>query len=159
MSSNLAIDNPEQVVIENTVNLKRFPPVLRKLGKYLLQSEKPVTMSGACQELGLNVDSVYVIINRCKKKGNDFQEYLNQQSTFLLHHNKVNVLRALVDGAVSDSHMDRKLYFQLTGDLKETTNINVGTLAIGINITGVNPQDNDRAAGVIDVEPVIPKGK
>ena len=148
-----------QVVLENVISLKKFPPELRKLGKYLLESPKPVTLTQACQELGLSVDSVYVSIHRAKKKGNDFQDFINQEANNILHKNKANVLRALVDGAVSESHNDRKLYFQLTGDLKETTNINVGTLAIGINITGVTPQDQDRTAGTIDVEPVIPKGK
>jgi hypothetical protein len=55
--------------------------------------------------------------------------------------------------------MDRKLYFQLTGDLKESTNVSIGTLAIGVNISGLAPGDNDREKGVIDITPTIPKEK
>ena len=74
-----------------------------------------------------------------------------------IHHLNLLELPVLYLSSYFKKH--QKLYYQRTGRLTETTNINVGTLAIGINITGVNPQDNDRAAGVIDVEPVIPKGK
>ena len=158
MNNNLAVSD-ETVMFENSINLKKFPPILRKVGKFMLQSDEPFTLMSACRAVNVNYDSIRTLINRSKRKGNDFQRFIDEQSSIFLHESKVGVYKALVNGAVSDSHMDRKLYFQLTGDLKETTNINVGTLAIGINITGVNPQDNERAAGVIDVEPVIPKGK
>lgn len=148
--------NDEYYIPENAISLKQFPPVLRDLGKYLLESDKPVSYTQACKELNLNRDSVYTTINRVRRKGLDFQKFIDEQSSMILNQSKVGVFRALVEGAVSDSHMDRKLYFQLTGDLKESTNINVGSLTIGININAL-PVDPGRDKGIIDVEPFIPK--
>jgi len=58
--------------------------------------------------------------------------------------------------AVSDSHADRKLYYQLTGDLKETTSTTNITLAIGINSSPHYDAPTASEKGVLDVEPVVP---
>lgn len=137
--------------------IQDFPPRLQKIAKFILNSEQILTVDDAIRELNLNKKSIYNGISNCKKKGNDFYEFLNQSFHIILSRSKFKVGQSLVRGAVSSSHMDRKLYFQLTGDLKASTNINVGTLAIGVNISGLSPGDNDREKGVIDVEPVIPK--
>lgn len=155
-----AVKNDEntEIVLENVISLKKFPPILRDLGKYMLESPTPVTYTKACEDLNLNRDSIYTTINRVKRKGLDFQAFIDQESQSILHRSKMGVFRALVNGAVSDSHNDRKLYFQLTGDLKETTNINVNVLTVGVNVSALPVQDQ-RDRGVIDVEPFIPKGK
>lgn len=144
-----------------TINsdLKSYPPRLRKVAQYIFNSNRLLTVDDAIKELSLNRKSIYNGISNCKKKGSDFYEFLNQSFHIMLSKSKYEVGQALVREAVSDSHMDRKLFFQLTGDLKETSNINFGTLAIGINVSSIQPQDQDREKGVIDIEPVIPKGK
>jgi regulatory protein YycI of two-component signal transduction system YycFG len=110
----------------------------------------------------MNIYSVNSTIYRAKKNGNDFQKFIDEQAKMILHQNKVAVYKAVVDGAVSGSstaHNNQKLYAQLTGDVKDsgatTTHI---TLAIGIN-SHPNIQFGDEERGVIDVEPVIPRGK
>ena len=147
----------DTVALENAISLKQFPPKLRKLGKHLLESDKPMTVSQACRELNINRESIGTMIHRAKQNGNDFKAFVDEQSKMILHVGKIGVYKALQEGAVSDSHQDRKLYFQLTGDLKEEANITVNNLTIGINISGARPVDTLRPKGTIDVTPIIPK--
>jgi transcriptional antiterminator len=161
LSDNSNIQN-DLVKVEDIISLKHFPPMLRKIGKYLLKSDHPMTIAHACDELNLNKGTIYTEIYRARKKGNDFQEFIDYHAKSTLHANKLAVYDRLCERAVSDastSHNDRKTYLQLTGDLKESTNINVGTLAIGVNISGLVLGDNDREKGTIDITPTIPKGK
>ncbi len=138
------------VDISNYISLKQFPPKLRKLGKYLLQSDQPVTIMDACKAIDVKYDSIRSMIYKSKQNGNDFNRFIAEQADMILHAGKAEVYKALQKGAVSEtstSHNDRKTYFQLTGDLKENANINTSiTLAIGINVNGVIPQD-DREKG------------
>ena len=81
---------------------------------------------------------------------------MNNQMQLMLNGQKLKVAKALIDGAVSSSHQDRKLYFQLTGDLKDEANITVNNLTIGINIEGSKPADTRRPKSTIDINPIIP---
>lgn len=160
MSTDIAVVEKEEDVFiqENVISLKGFPPVLKRLGKHILESDKPLSIAQASDDLGLSLQAVYQYIWRSRKKGKDFNKFIQSVSQDYLHANKIGVVRALLDGAVSDSHADRKLYFQLTGDLKENT-VNTGsiTLNIGINTAPVSSSETVQDKGVIDVEPVIPE--
>lgn len=162
MAGGRAVTEYDSADVSNFIDLKQFPPVLRKLGKHLLESSDPITVSDACEKLKLNINSIYATISRCKKNGNDFMEFIDQQAKSILHVNKVAVLSSVVEGAVSrssTSHNQQKLYFQLTGDLRESDiNINIGTLTVGVNVAALPVSDN-RDKGIIDIEPFIPKGK
>ena len=154
------MDKDLQLVQDNVIDLKQFPPKLRKLAKFMLQNDTPMTLKECCKECDLNIDSIYTMIDRSKRKGNDFQQFIHDQMTKVLQSNKLNVANSLVEGAVSGSHMDRKLFYELTGDLKKEVDINVNnTLCIGINTQGIRPSDLEREKGVIDTEVIIPKGK
>jgi hypothetical protein len=162
MAGGRALTETEIMDITNFISLKQFPPKLRKLATFLLESDTPVTICEACKALKLNLDSIYTMIARCRRKGNDFNEFINEQSQMLLKSNRIGVYQAVIQQAVagtSTSHNQQKLFASLVGDAKDDMRINTSiTLAIGINVTGVTPQD-DRAAGQIDCEPVIPVGK
>lgn len=162
MAGGKAVTEYDKVDISNYIDLKRFAPKLRKLGKHLLKSDQPVTIKAACDRLKLNYESICTLIWKEKQKGNDFHKFIKNCSESILEANRIAVYDACIRGAVSEtstSHNDRKTYFQLTGDLKEDARINAQiTLAIGVNVSSVIPQD-DRDKGTIDVEPVIPVGK
>ncbi len=150
----------DDLVLENTISLKQFPPKLRKLAKYLLQSEKPVTISQACRELGLNRESIGTLMWRSKQKGNDFNEFIKQLANSYLNANRLAVYEKLVEGAVSSastSHNDRKTYLQLTGDIKATTDINVNVLTIGVNQGTGRPADIPTEKGIVDAAPPRPE--
>ncbi len=160
MGTDVAVkeDENSHYIAEHVVSLKHFPPKLRKLAKHLLESG-PCTINEACRVLKLNQDSIHVMIWKSKKKGNDFQKFIDERASEILHRNKLGVYSALVEGAVSHTPQatsDRKLYFQLTGDLKENT-VNIGTLTVGVVIQ--QPSQDTREKGIIDVEPMIPQAK
>ncbi len=142
--------------LTNVISLKQFPPKLRKVAKYMLQNDKPVTIIDACKAVNVNYGSMRAMIYVAKKKGNDFNEFIDQEAQAMLRASKVSIHRALVNGAVLDSHQDRKLYYQLTGDLKEEANITVNNLTIGINIEGSKPADTRKPKTVLDVQAIIP---
>lgn len=152
----------DHVDTSNHIDLSRFAPKLRKLGKYLLQNDKPTTIKAVCDELGLNYDSINALVWKEKRKGNDFYQFIKDVAQSRLNMNRVAVYDAMITGAVSSapsSYQDRKTFLQLTGDLKETdVNINIGTLTVGVNVS-VLPIQDQRDKGVIDVEPYVPKGK
>jgi len=152
----MELKNREQC---QNISLNDFPKSLRKLAEYMLNSDEILTVTEAIKKGDFNYDSITTMISREKKKGRDFKRFMNEQMQILLNGQKLRVTKALISGAVKRSHADRKLYFQLTGDLKESPNINVGTLAIGVNITGLNQGENERDKGTIDITPTIPDGK
>lgn len=162
MAGGQALTESEIMDITNFISLKQFPPKLRKLARFLLESDTPVTICEACKALELNIDSIYTMIARCRRKGNDFNEFINEQSQMLLQSNRVGVYQAVIQGAVSrssTSHNQQKLFAQLVGDAKDDMRINTQiTLAIGVNVSSVIPQD-DRDKGCIDTDPIIPDGK
>lgn len=157
MSLPVNTENDDVYVIpEDTISLKKFPPKVRKVAKYILECESIPTWKVACEETGVDYDTFRTMISRAKKKGNDFQKFIEEQSTSLLKMEKLSVHSALLRGAVSDSHADRKLYYQLTGDLKEQTNIQHNiTLNMGFIPASSGGQDT-RKSGVIDTKPFIP---
>mgnify|MGYP001248720848 CR=1 FL=1 len=150
---------PKEYEQNTKLTLNDFPKSLRKLGLYMLESEDIMTITEAIREGNFNYDSITTMISREKKKGRDFKRFMNNQLQNLLNGQKLKVANALIQGAVSDSHADRKLYFQLTGDLKETTVNNQITLNMGFIPVHSHNQDSRREMGVIDVKPFIPKGK
>ena len=150
--------NPEnaEIVLENVISLKKFPLNVRKVAKYMLENEAPLMQKKACEDVGVNYASFRAQVAKYRHKGIDFQQFIDEQSHNYLRQEKMAINKSLVIGAVLGSHNHQKLYYQLTGDLKETTINTSITLAIGMNVTAVTPADQDRDKGVIDVEPVIP---
>ncbi len=146
---------------ENVISLKHFPPKLRKLAKYLLQSDKKTTIKQACEDINVNYSSIRSQIAREKKKGNDFNKFIKDASKDLLNINRIGVYRALVKGAVEGSAAHIKLFAQITGDLEEdrAAGITIKTLTIGINQTGTRPADLSKEKGIIDLDPEIPTNK
>jgi len=149
-----------QLVQDNVIDLKQFPPKLRKLAKFMLQNDEHMTLKECCEKCNLNINSIYTMIDRSKRDGNDFRQFIHDKMTSLLQNNKLNVANSLVEGAVSGVVASQKLFYELTGDLKKEVDINVNnTLCIGINTQGIRPSDLEREKGVIDTEVIIPKGK
>jgi len=104
---------------KSALKLEDFPPKLRKLANTIIETIKIKTLKEYCELANVNYDSVRATIPRLKKKGIDFNVYMNNQYMKFLIDNKLDVSKSLVDGAISGTHADRKLFFQLTGDLVE----------------------------------------
>ena len=156
--SNLPVkkDDNTEVELTNVIDLTPYAPKLRQLAQHILQSDSPLTIVEACQQLGLNKDSIYTMMMRAKKKGNDLSKLINSQMMNMLNENRLRIGKSLVNGAVLGAVQSQKLYYQLTGDLKEEANITVNNLTIGINIEGTKPSDTRKPKTVLDVQAIIP---
>jgi len=79
-----------------------------------------------------------------EKKGIDFNEFVSSKTIELLQKSKYDVYRSLRDRAISGTHADRKLFFQLTGDLVEHHKVdhNIQAKIVVFSPTpGVIPED------------------
>lgn len=158
MSNDVAVKENEEVFkAEHVVSLKRFPRSLQKVAKTLLASDEPMTLKEASLKAGVSYDSIRTMIFRLRKKGIDFQSFIDVEASSMLRADKIAVHKALLAGAVSGSHNHQRLYYQLSGDLKDdsraTMNVN---LTVGINAMPLSNTEQREDKGVIDVEPVIP---
>ncbi|MEE9238739.1 MAG: hypothetical protein V3U58_04175 [Thermodesulfobacteriota bacterium] len=108
---------------KTTPKLEDFPPKLRKLANTIIETIKIKTLKEYCELANVNYDSVRATIPRLKKKGLDFNVYMNNQYIKFLIDNKLDVSKSVVEGAMSGTSADKKLYFQLTGDLVERQQI------------------------------------
>lgn len=101
------------------LNITDFPPKLRKLAKYLIESSEFGTIKEACEKLSLSTDATYVSIHKCRKKGMDLMSYVSDHWTEGLNKVKPLVSNSFVGEAMNGTAANQKLYFQLTGDLVE----------------------------------------
>jgi len=144
---------------ENAISLKHFPPKLRKLAKYMLESEEKRTVSQACRDLGLNRKSIFSMIHRSKQNGNDFNELLSDIADFYLKTELINVDKATVEGALEGSARDRELYYKRINKLKEGSNIEINTnlsLTYAVQVNEGSNRDK-REKGENSLIPYIPK--
>jgi hypothetical protein len=58
MAGGTVVTEYDDVDISNYISLKQFAPKLRKLGKKLLESDQPLTISAACTSLNLNYENI-----------------------------------------------------------------------------------------------------
>ena len=144
---------------DNVISLKHFPYKLRKLGKYLLQSEQKITIKQACDELNVNYGSVRSQISREKIKGNDFYAFIEAVSEAYLNSSLIAVDSATVEGALNGSARDRELYYKRSGKLNDRPQIEINTnlsLTYAVQVNEGANRDN-REKGENSLIPFIPK--
>jgi len=110
-----------QELPKTTPKLEDFPPRIRRVAEIMVNSIEFYSLKKACELANVNYDSAKTMIARYRKKGIDFNEFVSSKTIELLQKSKYDVCRSLRKGAISGTHADRKLYFQLTGDLIERT--------------------------------------
>ena len=144
---------------ENVISLKNFPPKLRKLARFMLESEEKKTVSQACRDLNLNIKSIFTLIHRSKQNGNDFNKFIENISDSYLNLELINVDKATVKGALNGSARDRELYYKRINKLKEGSNIEINTnlsLTYAVQVNEGSNRDY-REKGENSLIPYIPK--
>jgi hypothetical protein len=108
----------------NNVAVPKFSPKLRKLAKYLIHKTDYTSIKDACINLGLNVNSMYSLISQWNRKSTiDYETYVNEQWIRGLKNSRLVLRNALINRAIDGTAADRKLAFQLSGDLVERQEI------------------------------------
>ena len=160
MAISRSMDNRnEEFEHENVISLKHFPPKLRKLARFMLESEEKKTVSQACRDLNLNIKSIFTLIHRSKQNGNDFNEFIENISDSYLNLELINVDKATVEGALEGSARDRELFYKRADKLHDKPQIAINTnlsLTYAVQVNEGTNTDN-REKGENSLIPFIPK--
>ena len=98
--------------------LSNYPPKLRSLAHFISNSSDYMSISEYSKAAGMSVESIYVLISRSRKKGNDFYDLIHDIIRQKLRVYRPKVFKALVDKALEGDVQAAKLFFQLSGDLQ-----------------------------------------
>lgn len=149
----------EELKHDNVTSLKHFTPKLRKLAKYLLQSEQKITIKQACEDINVNYSSIRSQISREKIKGYDFYAFIEAVSEAYLNSSLIAVDSATLEGALNGSARDRELYYKRTDKLTDKPQIAINTnlsLTYAVQVNEGTNTDN-REKGENSLIPFIPK--
>jgi len=112
-----------QELPKTTPKLEDFPPKLRKLGMFMINSGQLMTLKEASEATGISYSTIRTQIMRCKKKGLDFHRLVDEYVIEKLRNARPEVYKSLQERAISGSGFHQKLYSQLVGDYKERQEI------------------------------------
>jgi len=112
-----------QELSKTTPKLEDFPPKLRKLGMFIINSGQLMTLKEASEATGISYSTIRTQIMRSKKKGNDFHRLVDEHVIEKLRNARPDVYKSLLEKAISGSGFHQKLYSQLVGDYKERQEI------------------------------------
>jgi len=132
-----------QELPKTTPKLEDFPPKLRKLGMFIINSGQLMTLKEASEATGISYSTIRTQIMRCKKKGNDFNKLVDEHVIEKLRNARPDVYKSLLEGAISGSLGHQKLFSQLVGDYTERQQIdhNVKAKIMVFSPSSVMPED------------------
>jgi len=105
------------------LELNDFPPKLKKLGMFIINSGQLMTLKEACESTGINYSTIRTQIMRCNKKGKDFHRLVDEHVIEKLRNARPDVYKSLQERAISGSGFHQKLFSQLVGDYTERQQI------------------------------------
>ena len=115
--------NNNKEIAKKELDINDFPPKLRKLGMFIINSGQLMTLKEACGATGINYSTIRTHILRCKKNGKDFHNLIDTHVIEKLRNARPDVYKSLQKGAISGSLGHQKLYSQLVGDYTERQQI------------------------------------
>jgi len=125
-----------------TPKLEDFPPKLRKLGMFIINSGQLMTLKEASEATGISYSTIRTQIMRYKKKGLDFHRLVDEHVIEKLRNARPDVYKSLQERAISGSLGHQKLFSQLVGDYTERQQVDHTVQAkIVVFSPGKIPQD------------------
>ena len=112
-----------QELAKSSTKLEDFPPKLRKLGQFIINSGQLMTLKEACESTGINYQTIRTQILRSKKKGLDFHRLVDDHVIEKLRNARPEVYKSLQDQAISGSLGHQKLFSEIVGDRKDKLEI------------------------------------
>jgi len=136
-----------QELAKKSSKLSDFPPKLRKLGQFIINSGQLMTLKEACESTGINYQTIRTQILRSKKKGLDFHRLVDDHVIEKLRNARPEVYKSLQDQAISGSLGHQKLFSEIVGDVKNKLEIDhkvTGLFACFSPSPNVMPEDIKR---------------
>jgi len=121
--------------------IEDFPPKLRKLGLFMINSGQLMSIKDACEAIGMNYQAARDQILRQKKKGFDFHKLVGEFVIEKLRNARPEVYKALREGAINGSASHQKLFAQLAGDLDEKPDITINQYTANLSLPQELPSD------------------
>jgi hypothetical protein len=115
--------------------IDNIPPQLQQIATFMALSDKKISIRQVCKRLSLNYDSVRVQICEARKNGNDFNDLLNEHSLNWLKSKINEIDRQTYREAKKGTHLDRKLYYERIGELKESSKINIHNQSLTVIVS------------------------
>ncbi len=112
-----------QELAKSSTKLEDFPPKLRNLGRFIINSGQLMTLKEACEATSINYQTVRTQILRSKKKGLDFHRLVDDHVIEKLRNARPEVYKSLQDQAISGSLGHQKLFSEIVGDRKDKLEI------------------------------------
>ena len=136
-----------QELAKSSTKLEDFPPKLRKLGQFIINSGQLMTLKEACESTGINYQTIRTQILRSKKKGLDFHRLVDDHVIEKLRNARPEVYKSLQEKATSGSLGHQKLFSEIVGDVKNKVEVNhkvTGLFACFSPNPNVMPEDIKR---------------
>ena len=108
---------------KSSPKLEDFPPKLRNLGRFIINSGQLMTLKEACEATSINYQTVRTQILRSKKKGLDFHRLVDDHVIEKLRNARPEVYKSLQERAISGSLGHQKLFSEIVGDIKDKLEI------------------------------------
>ncbi len=109
--------------LKTDMKIEDFPPKLRKLGMFIINSGQLMTLKEACESTGINYSTIRTQIMRSKRKGLDFHGLVDEHVIEKLRNARPKVYKSLQERAIEGSLGHQKLFSQLVGDYTERQQI------------------------------------
>lgn len=106
--------------VNKSPKLADFPLKLRKLAFEIADSDRQITLKKACERENVNYKSARTMIWKCKKKGKDFYELVNEISSFEAKLEAYRYENELFEKALEGSYKHMKLFYKRLGLLGTT---------------------------------------
>ncbi len=107
-----------------------FPPVLRKIVKFIGNNPQPVNLTKVCNELGLGYNKVMLTVYRYQERGLDFYALLDDMNYEAMKRARPMVDTVVTERALEGAHKHMELFYKRVRapgftDPKTEINVNI----------------------------------
>jgi len=125
--------------------LKRFPPKLQELARFIEETYGFKSLKEACELAGLNYKSATVMMTKERKKGNDFKNLLYSILDKRNRDRLVYIDDVVYEKALAGDIRVAETYYKRTGEIKPVNKTEIN----------FNQQNNYLTMGQIDSLPIL----
>jgi len=125
--------------------LKRFPPKLQELARFIEENYGFKSLKEACKLAGVNYDSIRTTISKERKKGSDFNDLLYSLLDKRNRNRLTYIDNAVAEKALAGDMRAAEIFYKRTGEIKPMNKTEIN----------FNQQNNYLTMGQIDSLPIL----
>jgi len=129
--------------------LKRFPPKLQELARFIEDHYGFKSLKEACELAGVNYDSIRTTISKERKKGSDFNDLLYSLLDKRNRNRLTYIDNAVAEKALAGDMRAAEIFYKRTGEIKQGNKTEIN----------FNQQNNYLTMGQVDAMPTSEEGE